>query len=62
MISRFARPEMAELWTDQRRYAGWVRVEVLASEAQAQLGNVPEAALSDIRSARVPAAARVAEL
>ncbi|GAB3433227.1 adenylosuccinate lyase [Flindersiella endophytica] len=59
MISRFSRPEMAKLWSDAERYATWVRVEVLATEAQAQLGNVPEAALADIRRARVPSVLRV---
>jgi adenylosuccinate lyase len=53
---------MAELWSDEARYATWVRVEVLASEAQAQLGQVPDDALADIRQAPVPSAARVAEL
>lgn len=62
MISRYSLPGMAELWTDQSRYATWTRVEVLASEAQARIGRVPEGALADIRRARVPAAARVAEL
>src|SRR5260221_9779326 len=62
MISRYARPEMAELWTDQARYAAWVRVEVLASQAQALLGCVPESALADIQRAGVPSAERVAEI
>jgi adenylosuccinate lyase len=62
MISRYSLPEMAEFWSDQARYATWARVEVLATQAQAILGRVPESALTDIRYARVPAAARVAEL
>jgi adenylosuccinate lyase len=62
MISRYSLPEMAELWSDQARYATWVKVEVLASQAQALLGRVPESALADIRRAQVPSAARVAEL
>ncbi|WP_282695390.1 adenylosuccinate lyase [Streptomyces sp. CC208A] len=62
MIARYSLPEMAELWSDQARYTTWAEVEVLASEAQVLLGRVPEASLADIRSARVPAAARVAEL
>jgi adenylosuccinate lyase len=53
---------MARLWTDQHRYATWARVEVLASEAQAKLGRVPDDALDDIRRTWVPFAARVAEL
>ncbi|MEU0399105.1 adenylosuccinate lyase [Streptomyces sp. NPDC006197] len=62
MIARYSLPEMAELWSDQARYTTWAEVEVLASEAQVLLGRVPEAALANIRSARVPSAARVAEL
>jgi adenylosuccinate lyase len=62
MISRYSLPEMAELWSDQARYATWAKVEVLASQAQAMLGRVPESALADIRGAQVPSAARVAEL
>ncbi|MFI9808913.1 adenylosuccinate lyase [Streptomyces sp. NPDC052301] len=62
MIPRYARPEMAELWTDQARYTTWAEVEVLASEAQTLLGRVPQGALEDIRRARVPSAAHVAEL
>lgn len=62
MIPRYSRPEMAELWSDQARYATWARVEVLAAQAQALLGRVPESALADIRRAPEPSAARVAEI
>src|SRR5258708_7380299 len=62
MISRYSLPEMAELWSDQARYATWARVEVLASAAQSILGRVPVSALADIRRARVPSAARVADI
>lgn len=62
MIPRYALPEMAQLWSDQARYASWARVEVLACEAQVKLGRVPADALADIRLAAVPAAARVREL
>jgi adenylosuccinate lyase len=62
MISRYSLPEMAELWSDQARYATWAMVEVLASTAQQRLGRVPDGALADIRRAPAPSAARVAEL
>jgi adenylosuccinate lyase len=61
MISRYSLPEMADIFSDQARFATWTEVEVLATQAQALLGRVPEAALADIRRARVPSAARVAE-
>ncbi|GAB3441617.1 adenylosuccinate lyase [Streptomonospora sediminis] len=60
MIPRYSRPEMARLWSDEARFATWARVEVLAAEAQARLGVVPEAALADIRSAPVPSPEDVA--
>jgi adenylosuccinate lyase len=62
VIPRYSLPEMAGLWTDEAKYAGWVRVEVLACEAQAQLGVIPAPDLEIIRQGRVPSPARVAEL
>ncbi|WP_063824426.1 adenylosuccinate lyase [Streptomyces sp. CdTB01] len=62
MIARYTLPEMAGLFTDSSRYATWVRVEILASEAQAALGHVPHEAVADMRRARVPAPERVAAL
>ncbi len=62
MIPRYTLPEMADLFSDQARYRTWVQVEILASHAQAALGRVPHTAVSDMRAAPVPSAARVAEL
>lgn len=62
MIERYARPEMAALWTEENKYATWARVEVLASTAQAELGVVDAASLEEIRRAPVPSVARVREL
>ncbi len=62
MIPRYTLPEMADLFSDQSRYATWVKVEILASEAQARLGRVPQDAVEDMRRAQVPLAARVAEI
>ncbi|MCT2588449.1 adenylosuccinate lyase [Streptomyces sp. N2-109] len=62
MIPRYTLPPMADLFSDQHRYATWVRVEILASQAQVQLGLVPPEALEDMRRAPVPDPARVAEI
>ncbi|MCD9194732.1 adenylosuccinate lyase [Streptomyces albireticuli] len=61
MIPRYSRPEMARLWTDEAKYASWVRVEVLACEAQARLGRMSEADLAAVRSGRVPTPEEVRE-
>ncbi|MFG2577418.1 adenylosuccinate lyase [Streptomyces sp. NPDC048481] len=62
MIARYTLPEMADLFSDRTRYATWVRVEILASQAQAALGRVPHEAVEDMRRARVPDPERVAEI
>jgi adenylosuccinate lyase len=61
MIGRYALPEMWNLWTSEAKFASWVRVEVLASEAQAKLGVIPGEAFDAIRAAPVPDPARVAQ-
>ncbi|HEY0791941.1 MAG TPA: adenylosuccinate lyase [Chthoniobacterales bacterium] len=49
MISRYSRPEMAELWSDERRFSIWLEVETLACEAMARLGIIPQADAEEIR-------------
>ena len=38
MIDRYARPEMAHIFSLENKYAVWQEIEVLACEAQAELG------------------------
>ena len=42
MIERYTREEMGNIWSDENRYAAWLEVEILASEAWASLGEIPE--------------------
>jgi len=53
---------MGALWTDEARFATWVEVELLACEAHAKLGIVPDADLAAIREGVAPSPARVAEI
>jgi len=41
MIERYTRPEMASIWTEQRKYEIWLEIEVLACEAMAEIGVIP---------------------
>ncbi len=41
MIRRYTRPVFARLWSEQRKFEAWLDVELLATEAWAQLGVVP---------------------
>jgi len=38
MIPRYSRPEMARIWELENKFAIWAEIEVLACEAQAELG------------------------
>jgi adenylosuccinate lyase len=62
MISRYTRPEMAAVWTDENRYRKWLEVEVYACEAWNKLGAVPDEALEAIRSRAAFEVARIEEI
>ncbi len=49
MIERYSRPEMASIWRDENKFKTWLKVELLACEALAELGEVPKEALQTIR-------------
>ncbi|MDR7415543.1 MAG: adenylosuccinate lyase [Armatimonadota bacterium] len=62
MIPRYTTPEMAELWSERTKLATWLEVELLAVEAQAAHGLVPQETASRLRArARTPDPERVRE-
>ena len=50
MIPRYSRPKMAAIWEPVNRFAIWLRIEILACEAWAELGVVPEDAVAEIKA------------
>lgn len=50
MIPRYARPEMAALWTDESRYGIWLEIETLALEGMAHYGFAPPEAAAAYRA------------
>jgi len=62
MIPRYTHPEMGRIWTEQRRYESWLRVEVAAAEAMAEVGMVPEDAARDLRERGTFDVARIEEI
>jgi adenylosuccinate lyase len=48
MIERYSLPEMAAIWDEQVKLALWVRIEVEAVKAWAELGKVPREAAARI--------------
>ncbi|HET7419117.1 MAG TPA: adenylosuccinate lyase [Candidatus Dormibacteraeota bacterium] len=49
MIERYSPPAMQAVWSEQHKFDLWLRIEVLACEAWATLGRIPEGALPKIR-------------
>jgi adenylosuccinate lyase len=61
LIERYSPPAIQAVWSDQHRYELWLRIEVLACEAWAELGRIPKEALPKIRKASFDAG-RIAEI
>ncbi len=49
MISRYTMPEMADLWSDENKFASWLKVEIAVCEARAERGEIPSGAVSAIK-------------
>ncbi|MBS2024159.1 MAG: adenylosuccinate lyase [Deltaproteobacteria bacterium] len=47
MIPRYSRPEMAQLWTPEARYARWLTIELAGARAMAKRGLVPQDAVDE---------------
>ena len=50
MIPRYTLPEMGAVWAEETKLDHWLRIEVLACEAWAELGRIPPGDLEVIRS------------
>jgi adenylosuccinate lyase len=49
VIDRYSRPQMRQIWSDERKYQIWLEIEVLACEAMAELGQIPKQDAAEIR-------------
>jgi adenylosuccinate lyase len=49
MISRYTKPEMGVVWSDENRFQKMLDVEIFAAEAMSKLGIVPKEALEEIK-------------
>ncbi len=62
MIERYTRPELAAIWTDERRYELWTRIELAVCRALAARGRIPREALRAIEQRAAVDPGRVAEI
>jgi adenylosuccinate lyase len=62
MISRYSRPEMAQIWAPETRFQIWLEIEIHALEAMAGLGLAPADAARAVRERGRFEIARIAEI
>jgi len=62
VIPRYTLPEMAAVWSDEARLSHWLEIEILAVEAWARLGRIPEADAREVRRRAAFDLHRVADL
>jgi len=59
VIPRYTRRAMGEIWEDKNKFSIWLKIEILACEAQAELGVIPLEAVKVIREKASFDAARI---
>ena len=62
MIERYTRPEMGHLWSIQNEWQTILNVEIAACEAMAELGEIPAAAVENIKANAKFDVARINEI
>jgi adenylosuccinate lyase len=62
MIERYTRPAMGRIWTEENKLAKWLEVELLACEALAARGEVPQGAVARLRQRARVNVARMQEI
>jgi len=62
MIPRYTRDEMGAVWSQDAKYAAWLRVELAVCEVYARRGRIPSDAVERIRRAARIDAGRIDEL
>jgi len=62
MIPRYSRPQMAHIWEDENKYNIWLEIELLACDAQAEIGEIPSEIAKNIREKAKINAIRIGEI
>ena len=50
MIERYSLPEISKIWSEHNKFSIWLRIEILACEANSKLGIIPVSSLKKIKS------------
>ncbi len=49
MIKRYSLPQMQKIWSRESRFQKWLEIEILVCEAQAELGQISQEVLKEIK-------------
>ena len=49
MIQRYTFPELARIWSDERKFRAWLEVEIAVCEVLADKGEIPRDAVNTIK-------------
>jgi adenylosuccinate lyase len=49
MIERYTLPKMGSVWSEENKFKTWLKIEILACEALADLGEIPKEAVDAIK-------------
>jgi len=49
MIPRYSRPEMARIWEPETKFRIWLKIEIYAAEAMAEIGLIPKHAADAVK-------------
>lgn len=53
MIERYSLPEISNIWSDENKFSIWLKIEILACEANSKLGIIPNKSLNNIKKKAV---------
>jgi adenylosuccinate lyase len=62
LIERYTLPEMGNLWSEEAKFQSWLDVEIAATEANCELGNVPAEAVATIKAKAAFSVERILEI
>ncbi len=49
MIDRYSREQMTKVWSQEQKYANWLKVELAVAQIQCQMGKIPPASYQNIK-------------
>ncbi|HBH88097.1 MAG TPA: adenylosuccinate lyase [Syntrophaceae bacterium] len=62
MIPRYSRDAMSAIWSPENKYRKWLDIEILACEAMAEKGEIPQSALNNVKEKAAFNVSRIEEI